>query len=410
MGKYTYKATDSKGKIVRGKIDATNETEVTTQLARLGYIPISIGFESDKQGPSLVSNLFKKGMKRASAKSVIVFTRQFATIIKAAVPLLEGLGVLAEQAEDENLRESIHAIVHDIEEGNKLSEALAKHSGVFSPLYVNTVVAGEAGGVLDKVLLRLALVMEEEEETRSSVSTALRYPIMVVVALFVAVIVLSLFVMPQFAKVYQGMKVALPLPTQVMIFISNSLRHYWFIAFPFVIAIPFSIKFLINTPQGRIYWDSFKFQAPVFGKIYNKIVMLRFATMLNVLYQSGLPILRILDIVKLTIGNVVLAGEMDKVKKDVADGKGVSGGILNSKLFPRLVGYMISIGEKAGALTSMLDSLCEYYTLEVRTALKNLTTLIEPLMTGVLGFVIAGMALAIFMPMWNLISAVKQSM
>ena len=286
---------------------------------------------------------------------------------------------------------------------------MAKHPGIFSQLYVNTVIAGEAGGVLDKVLLRLAGVLEEEQETLTSIKTALRYPVMVVIALFVAVFVLSVFVIPQFAKIYAGMNVSLPLPTQIMIFVSKSFRHYWFITFPSLVGLFFLFRFFINTTRGRWWWDNFKFNMPVFGKIYNKIVMLRFASMLNVLYQAGLPILKILDIVKITIGNVVLGKEVDKIKKDVADGKGISGGILGSKLFPRMVAYMVSIGEKAGALPAMLDSLCEYYTQEVRAALKNLTSLIEPIMTAVLGVVVMGMALAIFMPMWNLISVVRQA-
>jgi type II secretory pathway component PulF len=189
---------------------------------------------------------------------------------------------------------------------------------------------------------------------------------------------------------------------------SHSFKEYWFITFPILGGSFFLLRFLINTPWGRMYWDNFKFRMPIFGKIYNKIVMLRFVSMLNVLYQAGLPILKILDITRITIGNVVLAKEVDNIKKNVADGKGISGGILASKLFPRLVGYMISIGEKAGALSAMLDSLGEYYLLEVRTALRNLTSLIEPVMTAVLGIVVMGMALAIFLPMWNIVSVIRQ--
>ena len=408
MGVYVYKAVDSKGKPVKGELEAANETDVSTQLAKLGYLPVSIGFKTETKKPAILDKFFKKKVKKASYKALIVFTRQFATIVKAAVPIVEGLGVLADQAEDENLKEALHQIIHDIEEGYRLSDAMAKHPGVFSDLYVNTVIAGEAGGVLDKVLLRLSEVLEEEDETKNSIKGAMQYPTMVVIALFAAVFVLSVFVMPQFTKIYLGMKIDLPLPTQIMIIVSKVLKNYWYLTFPVLGAAGFAVKFFINTPVGRKLWDKFKFSMPVFGKIYNKIVMLRFASMLNVLYQAGLPILKILDIVKITIGNVVLAKDVDKIKADVADGKGISGGVLNSKLFPRMVGYMISIGEKSGALPSMLDSLMEYYQLEVRTAMKNLTGLIEPIMTAVLGIVVVGMALAIFLPIWNLIGALKQ--
>jgi type II secretory pathway component PulF len=408
MAIYTYKAVDSQGKTVKGKLEARDELDVSTQLARLGYLPVSIGFKGEK-APPLLERLFKRGVKRVAPQALIVFTRQFATIVKAAVPIVEGLGVLAEQAEDENLREALHQIVHDVEEGAKLSEAMAKHPGVFSQLYVNTVIAGEAGGVLDKVLLRLSEVLEEDQETRAGIKSALRYPVMVIIALFVAVFVLSVFVIPQFAKIYAGMNVGLPLPTKLMILLSRSFKEYWFITLPILVGSFFLLRFLIGTPKGRWFWDSFKFRVPLFGKIYNKIVMLRFTSMLNVLYQAGLPILKILDITKITIGNVVLAKEIEDIKRNVADGKGISGGILSSKLFPRLVAYMVSIGERAGALSAMLDSLGEYYLLEVRTAIRNLTSLIEPIMTAVLGVVVMGMALAIFLPLWSMISVMRQA-
>lgn len=408
MGIYFYKAVDSKGKTVKGELEARDELGVSTQLAKLGYFPVSIGFKGEK-APPLLERFFKKGFKKASSRSIIVFTRQFATMIKAAVPIVEGLTVLADQSEDEPLKQALQQVILDVQEGRKLSESMAKHPGVFNVLYVNSIVAGEAGGVLDKVLFRLADVLEEEHETMTSMKTALRYPVMVIIALFAAVYVLSVFVMPQFSKIYSGMNAALPLPTQVMILISKAFKEYWAVTFPALAGLFFLFRLFINTPKGRWWWDGLKFRVPVFGKIYNKIVMLRFASMLNVLYQAGLPILKIFDIVKITINNEVLGKEVEKIKKNIADGKGISGGMSGSKLFPRMVGYMISIGEKAGALSAMLDSLCEYYTLEVRVALRNMTSLIEPIMTAVLGVVVMGMALAIFMPMWNLISVVRQS-
>ncbi len=406
MAIYTYKAVDSRGKTVKGEMEARDEMELSTQLAKLGYLPLNIGFKGEKQ-PGLGEKLFKKAVKKASVKSLIVFTRQFATIVKASVPIVEGLGILGEQAEDLALKEAVQQVIEDIKGGLKLSEAMAKHPGVFSDLYVNTVMAGESGGVLDKVMLRLADVLEEEEATRTSVKSALRYPTMVVIALFVAVFVLSVFVVPKFAKIYAGMNVTLPLPTKVLITISNAFRRYPLLVIGAFPSLFFLFKFLINTPAGKKSWDNFKFTVPTFGKIYTKIVMLRFASMFNVLYQAGLPILKTMDIVKATIGNVVLAEDIDQVKRDVADGKGISGAILNSQRFPKLVGYMVAIGEKTGVLSTMLDSLCDYYASEVKVALRDLTSLIEPIMTSVLGGTLMVMALAIFMPMWNLISVMK---
>jgi MSHA biogenesis protein MshG len=174
-----------------------------------------------------------------------------------------------------------------------------------------------------------------------------------------------------------------------------------------LIGLGFLFRWFINTKKGRFFWDGLKFKIAVVGKIYSKITMLRFTSMLSVLYQAGLPVLKTMDIVRMTIGNVVLAKELEAVKRDVADGKGISGAVLSSKFFPRLVGYMVSVGEKSGALPTMLDSLCEYFTLEVRTTIKNLTTLIEPIMTAVLGIVVMGMALGIFLPMWGMLQVIK---
>jgi len=405
MPVYVYKAVDSKGKVVKGELEAAGEIDVSTQLAKIGYLPISISFKEEREKGFLGGILRKT--KKVNPQSLVIFTREFATIIKAAVPIVEGLGVLAEQSEDPALKEALNQIVHDIEGGSSLSAAMSKHPGIFSELYVNTVVAGESAGVLDKVLLRLSHMLEDDQETRANIKSALRYPIMVVAALFIAVFILSVFVIPNFAQIYKDMGVALPLPTQVLILISNLMRYYWYITFPALIGVVFLFRWFINTKKGRFFWDGLKFKLAIVGKIYSKIAMFRFTSMLSVLYQAGLPVLKTMDIVRMTIGNAVLAKELQAVKRDVADGKGISGAVLSSKYFPRLVGYMISVGEKSGALPTMLDSLCEYFNLEVRTTIRNLTTLIEPIMTAVLGIVVMGMALGIFLPMWGMINVIK---
>lgn len=402
MPLYLYKAVDSKGKMIKGEMEAQSEMELTTELAKTGYLPVSISFKTVKAAGGIL-----KGGKKVNLQELVVFTRQFATIIKAAVPIIEGLRVLSDQAEDPSLKAALNQIVHDVEGGASLSAAMAKHPNVFHDLYVNTVIAGESAGVLDKVLIRLSKMLEDEQENMTNISTAMRYPIMVVIALFMALFVLSVFVVPQFAKIYQDAKLALPLPTQIMILISSAMKDYWYITFPCIAGTIFGFQWLINTKEGRRWWDGIKFSAPIIGKVYTKITMLRFASMLSVLYQAGLPVLRTLDIVGITIGNVILTKEVEGVKRDVADGKGISGAVLQSKFFPRLVGYMIAIGEKSGSLPLMLDSLCEYYDLEVKTTIKNLTTMIEPMMTAVLGVVVMGMALAIFLPLWSMISLMK---
>ncbi len=409
MGTYIYKAVDSSGKMIKGEMEAASEVELTTQLAKTGYLAVSINFKKQvSQEKSIFEiNLFNT-KKTAKLESVVVFTRQFATIIKAAIPIVEGLGVLAEQSEDPVLKEALKHIVRDVEGGISLSQSMAKYPKVFSDLYVNTVIAGESGGVLDKVLMKLSKVMEDDFETHTNIMAALRYPIMTIIALVIAIVVLSVFVVPQFAKVYIDAKMNLPLPTQVMIMISNILIHQWWLVIGLAVGVFFGVKKYIATKPGKFLWDGLKFKIIIFNKVYTKMTMLRFASMLSVLYQAGLPVLKTLDIVSLTIGNVVLAKEVEAIKRDVSDGKGISGAVLNSKFFPRLVGYMISVGEKSGSLPMMLDSLCDYFDLEVKNAIKNLTTLIEPVMTAFLGAAVLGMALAIFLPMWSMIQVLKR--
>ena len=406
---YAYKAVDKQGKSVKGEAESESEIALTTELAKKGLLPVNIAYKEAARpvSPQAQGGAFMLRAK-VNEQAIVIFSRQFATIIKAAVPILEGLKVLAEQAEDAVLKKALLQMIMDVEAGSSLSKAMAKHPNVFSQLYINTVVAGESAGILDKVLYKLSEVMAEEQEQKSNIMAALRYPIMVVISLVVAVIVLSVFVMPQFIKIYGDARMSLPLPTQIMIMASVLLKNYWYITFPALAALIFGVRWLATgTKQGRFLWDGYKFNIPVFGKVYTKITMLRFVSMLSVLYQSGLPVLHTLDIVGMTIGNVVLTKEIEKIKRDVADGKGISVGILNSKMFPRLVGYMIAVGEKTGQLSTMLDSVYEYYSVEVRAAIKNLTTMIEPLMTAILGSAVAGMALAIFLPLWDLIQVVK---
>ncbi len=410
MPVYLYKAVDKQGKVFKGESEAESEIALTTELAKKGYLPVSINYKvSTKDSAAKKARNFSGGTTgRIDMRALVIFTRQFATIIKAGIPILEGLRVLVDQAEDLNLKNALGQIVHDVESGSSLSAALTKHPGIFSELYINTVVAGESAGILDKVLLRLSDMLEDDMETRANISAALRYPIMVVIALIIAVIVLTVFVIPQFTRMYASANAKLPLPTQIMMVTGHILRYYWYLVIISAGVLFFAARVFISTVSGRFLWDSLKLKIPVFGKLYTKITMLRFASMLSVLYQAGLPILKTMDIVGMTIGNAVLSREIEKIKRGVADGRGISGGILDSAFFPRLVGYMVSVGEKSGALPLMLDSLCEFFELEVKTMVRNLTSLIEPLMTAILGIVVMGMALSIFLPMWNMVQLFKR--
>jgi type II secretory pathway component PulF len=318
------------------------------------------------------------------------------------------LGILSEQTESLTLKDVLKKVMHDIEGGASLSQAISKFPNVFSDLYVNSVVAGEAGGVLDTVLLRLAELMERDSETSANVRGALQYPIITLVAMSIASFILVIFVVPRFASIYGRFKEQLPLPTRVLIGANYLIVNYWYLLIAGAAAFGFLFHRYASTKNGRFQIDLIKLKLPVFGNLFMKVAMGRFSAMLMTLNSSGLPILRSLEIVSVTVGNAVIGREIELLRRSVADGRGISGSILESKVFPPMVGHMISIGETTGALDDMLASVASYYDLEVKSMIKNLTTLIEPIMTAVLGVVVLGMALAIFLPLWNMIQLFKK--
>jgi type II secretory pathway component PulF len=372
----------------------------------MGFVPISIALET-RPALALPPGLIK-GREKVKPQHLVSFTRQFATIIKAGVPILTGLSALSEQTESSALKGTLTTIAKDVEGGSSLSQALDKHPAIFSELYVNSILAGEAGGVLDKVLLRLAEMLERDAETNANIKAALRYPAMTMIAMVLACLFLVIFVIPNFAGIYARFEAQLPLPTRILIGLNQVITHYWYIIVPVVVALGYTFSRYINTKRGRWQWDNLKLRLPVFGGLFLKVYMLRFVSMLDTLNESGLPILRTLEIVSTTLGNVVIAREVDLMRHSVADGHGIAGSIMESKIFPPLVAHMISIGEKTGALGDMLRAIENYYDLELRTTVKNLTSMIEPIMTAILAAVVLGIALAIFLPMWNMIQLFRK--
>lgn len=400
---YYYKAKDNTGKAITGRLAAANEAAVTAHLEDLGYVPLSVR----KSGYEKFAFL-KPGLK-VRQDHLVTFTRQFATIVKAGVPILMGLDTLAQQTESPALKAVLKKIAEDVKEGASLSQAIEKYPTIFSDFYVNTVVAGETGGVLDKVLVRLASTLEDNFNTTTNVKTAMRYPAMVVVALVAASFVLVIFVIPNFADLYSRFNVTLPLPTRVLVLANLIIRKWWYVFFPIVGVFWFLLSRYINTPAGRLQWDSLKLKVPIIKSLTIKLSMLRFAIMFDTLNESGLPIMKTLEIVSSTIGNVVLGKEVESMRQGIADGKGISASLVKSNVFPPLVSNMLAIGEKTGSLSEMLNAIADYYDIEIKAAVKNLTTMIEPVITLVLGVMVLFMALAIFLPLWDMINVFRSA-
>jgi type IV pilus assembly protein PilC len=397
---FEYKAINDLGKTVTGTMEAGYPGAVSEYLSKQNYMPLKI---IEKKGRGIVFSLRRK-VKR---EEVITFTKQMVTLLKAGVPIISSLEALSEQTDNPTLKETINRIREDLEAGSNFSNSLSKYPDVFNELYVNTVRAGETGGVLDQVLFRLGSLMTYEEEIKSKLKGAIRYPIIVITLMIVAFTILMTFVVPKFVDVFAQAGAELPLPTKILLNTSNVIKNYWYLVFGTIFALIILFFVYVKTPSGKIVWDRVKLKFPVFGSLFLKTSMSRFAHMFETLNKSGLPILQTLEIVSKTIGNAYIGRELEKVGQNIEKGRGISKPLQESKLFPPLVIRMIAVGEQSGALDEMLKNVSEHYDSEVNYMIENLVALIEPMLTVSIGAMVLLLALGIFLPMWNIMSAAR---
>ena len=400
---YKYRARNSSGRLLTGTIDAPTEAVALSTLDADGYLPISLRVSRGVKGGFPL----RKRMARIKPSELVVFTRQLTTVVRSNIPILSGLAALSAQAESAAMRQVISRVISDVEAGLSLSASFARYPEAFPEIYTATVGAGETGGVLDMVLERLSDLLEHEAAVSQNLKAAIRYPLTVVTMLFSAFFFLTTFVIPKFAAIYSGAGVVLPLPTRIMILLSHILRNYWYLLIAGVFVLIGLFRRYIKTKNGRWQWDRIKLVTPVFGPLFTKMAISRFAQMFAVLDRSGLPIIRTLDVISRTLGNVVIAREMEVIKKSVEEGRGMSEPLLKSKVFPPLVTHMVAIGERSGTTDELLEGIQRHYDNEINTIIKNLTTLIEPILTVGLGIMVLFLALAIFLPMWKLIDVFK---
>ncbi len=397
MPTFAYKALSEEGAEVIDEMEGPNAQSVAARLSESGLLPLEVKAKGEA-GRGLFA------LKRRKLKSVelIVFTRQLVTLLKAGVPLLAALAAVNEQAESVQLRELVQKIYLDIESGLSFSEALKKHPWAFAELYVNSVRAGVMGGSLDEVLERLVQLLEHDQETRARIKSAMRYPTIVVVSLVLAFVVLMMLVVPKFIALFESLGVELPLPTRMLIGFYSLIRYYWYILLGVVGLGAFGFYRYIKTAKGAFRWDQFKIALPVLGPLVLKTSVSRFTRMFETLNSSGLPILQTLDIAARTVGNAVVARAIQAATQGILQGEGLSKPLSRSRIFPPMVVKMISIGEQSGALDDMLLNVSRHYDTEVDYAVKNLTSMIEPILTVGVGLIVLFLALAIFLPMWNL--------
>lgn len=404
MPNYKYRVRDRYGKSTTGTINGEDKNSVAKHLNNMGYVPIEIEEIKDVQlGLPKFADLFNK----VTQTELNVFTRQLLTLQKAGVSLISSLGIIEKQSKNKYFKDIIKEIAGFVESGSSLSEALSRHPKIFSELYINMVKAGEASGLLEEILERLVEFGEKEVDNANRIRSATRYPMITLGALFAAFVIVVNFVIPKFASVFAQFKGNLPLPTKILLGLSFIMRTYWYIVIIGLGILVYLCRRYVKTTEGRLWWDSVRLKIPVFGNITMMFAMERFARTMSILLRSGLPILQVLDMVSRTVGNAKIARTVNAIANNVREGKSISEPMEISGLFPPMVIQMVAVGEDTGRLDELLMKVSEYYEQQSDYIVKNISTLIEPLFIVILGAMVLVMALAIFLPMWNLISLFK---
>jgi type IV pilus assembly protein PilC len=401
---YAYKVRDREGKMLGGTLEAESEDAVVTRLRLLGLAPISI--EAEK-GAGMKTELRLPGTGRVKLKDLAVFSRQFATMISSGLSLLRSLTILGEQTSNRRLGEVITVVRAEIEQGTSLSGAMAKHPKVFNRLYVSMVRAGEIGGFLDQVLVKVAETFEKEVALRGKIRSAMTYPVVVFVMVLGIVGAMLLFIVPTFESLYESLGGTLPLPTRMLMGASNLLRRFFPLVVLAAVAAGFAFRRWKATPSGRYLWDKFKLKVKVFGPLFHKSALSRFSRTLATLIRSGVPILQALEIVGETVNNMVISRAVRDVQDSVREGESLAAPLSKHAAFPAMVVQMMAVGEETGALDTMLSKVADFYDQEVEAAVASLTSMIEPILIAVMGAAVGGMVIALYLPLFNIINLVQ---
>lgn len=399
MPVWNYTARTLTGELQSGSIDLPTHDDVVNHLRKNRMIVVKV-----QQAPKEIKLSFGKGI---STRDIVIFTRQFATMINSGLPLVQALDILAEQSENPALKEVTKQVVYDVESGHTLADALRKHPKAFTELYVNMVAAGEAGGILDTILLRLATFMEKNDALVRKVKGAMIYPGVIFSVAGMAIVILLVFVIPVFQDMFAGIGQQLPLPTRVVIGASNLLKGFWWAIGGGLAALFFGIRKYYSTPQGKLNLDKLMLQAPVLGDLIRKSAVSRFTRTLGTLIASGVSILDGLEITAKTAGNRVIHDAVMESRSSIAGGETIAAPLQKSKVFPPMVISMIAVGEQTGGLDEMLTKIADFYDEEVDAAVEALLSLMEPVMIVVLGVVVGGMIIAMYLPIFNMINTVQ---
>ncbi len=400
MPRYSYTARNEAGEQVKGTLEAAGREKALETLREKSLFPVTLEGEETGGGRLRIG--------KSRPEDLIMFTRQLAALGKAGLPLLTTLDVIHQQLDNPRWKMVTSRLQEDIVAGNSLSQALNKQPEFFSPIYVNFVYAGEQGGVLEEVLDRLADLLVHDLEDRRAVKAALAYPKMVLLAMAGAVAVIMAFVTPKFARIFQSTRMELPLPTRMMLAGNRVVQQFWPLLLAGGIGLAILSYFLQKNEKGRLFWDRVKLRLPVFGPLLTRSLLSRFCFVFGVTVESGLPILETLDMAARAVGNRFLEREIAGCQREVGNGRPIAESLAPTGIFPPLVIRMISIGERSGNLSRMMKELVSHYDQELKYVIAGMTRAMEQILTAAMALLVLGLALAVFLPMWNMISLVSR--
>ena len=398
MPSFTYTARDAKGELKTANIDAANREDVVQQLRRMRMNVVKVEEQSKTK---------QKTRGSISMRDIVIFTRQFSTMINSGLPLVQALDILSKQSESKALQAVTRQVVFDVESGHTVADALGKHPKAFSDLYVNMVAAGEAGGILDTILMRLATFMEKNDALVRKVKGAMIYPAVIMSVAAIAIVILLIFVIPVFQSMFASVNLTLPLATRFVIELSNILKSYWWAIGLGGAAAVYLLRRYYKTSNGKLAIDRLLLMVPILGDVLRKSAVSRFTRTLGTLISSGVSILDGLEITAKTAGNRVVQDAIMASRSSIAGGDTISAPLAKSNVFPPMVISMISVGEQTGGLDEMLAKIADFYDEEVDAAVSGLLALLEPVMIVFLGVVVGGMVVAMYLPIFDMVNAVQ---
>ncbi len=402
MPTFSYSARTIAGELQNGELELTTRDEVVGHLRKLRLIPVKI--EEKKKSALNMDITFGTGI---ATRDIVVFTRQFATMINSGLPLVQSLDILAKQSENKFLVKVVERVLHDVESGNTLADAMAAHPKVFTDLFTNMVAAGESGGILDVILIRLATFLEKSDALKRKIKGAMIYPAVIFGVAICAVATLLIFVIPTFQKMFAEAGVPLPMPTRIVIGLSALLKGYWWAFVASIAGAVVGLRFYYKTDPGHLQIDRLLLHIPVMGNLLRKSAVSRFTRTLGTLVSSGVSILEGLEITAKTAGNRVIHDAVMQSRASIAGGETISEPLRKSGVFPPMVVSMINVGEQTGGLDEMLSKIADFYDEEVDTAVEALLSALEPIMIVVLGVVVGGMIVSMYLPIFDMINTVK---